>query len=113
MKGLHTSREAIKELLLSLVAPLRNTVKEDMIEAFGNSSATYFSILEGIAMGKNTNNEVAAYVGLKETSLPIDYSTQHNPYSQSQIINEMHTGNFQVKSDKFMDLQDWISAQST
>jgi AAA+ ATPase superfamily predicted ATPase len=51
-----------------------------MIEAFGNSSATYFSILEGIAMGKNTNNEVAAYVGLKETSLPIDYSKQHNPY---------------------------------
>ena len=68
--GVHTSREAIKKLLLSPVAPLKNTVKEDMIEAFGNSSATYFSILEGIAMGKNTNTEVAAYAGLKETSLP-------------------------------------------
>lgn len=68
--GVHTSEDAIKRLLLSPVAPLKDTVRGDMIEAFGNSSATYFSILEGIARGKNTNNEVAAYAGLKETSLP-------------------------------------------
>jgi hypothetical protein len=68
--GIRTFKEAIKKLFLSPVASLKDTVKSDMIEAFGNGAATYFSILEGIAMGKNTNNEVAAYAGLKETSLP-------------------------------------------
>ena len=58
-------------------------------------------------------SSAAVYTGKHfSDSLPIDYSKQHNPYSQSKIINEMHTGNFQVKSYKFMDLQDWISAQS-
>ena len=68
--GVRSFGEAIKKLLLSPVAPLKDAVKNDMIEAFGNGSATYFSILEGIALGKNTNNEAAAYAGLKETSLP-------------------------------------------
>ena len=65
----HSFGEAAERLLLSPVAPLKDTVKNDMIEAFGNGSATYFSILEGIALGKNTNNEIAAYAQLKETSL--------------------------------------------
>ena len=67
--GVQTFDEAIKKLLLSPVAALKDIVKSDMIEAFGNGAATYFSILEGIALGKNTNNEVASYAGLKETSL--------------------------------------------
>lgn len=41
-----------------------------MVEAFGSSSQTYFSILEGIASGKNKNNEIASYMQINEASLP-------------------------------------------
>ena len=61
--------DAVNSFFLSPVAPLKDSIKGDMIEAFGNKSATYFSILEAIAEGKNTNNEVATYAELKETSL--------------------------------------------
>ncbi|MGC9001120.1 ATP-binding protein, partial [Caldisericum sp.] len=68
--GLHTFNDIIERLLISPVAPLKDIVKMDLIEAFGNGSPTYFAILEAIANGKNTNNEVAAYAQIKETSLP-------------------------------------------
>ncbi|MGC8479035.1 MAG: ATP-binding protein [Candidatus Micrarchaeia archaeon] len=67
--GANSFDKVIEKLIVSPVAPLKNPVKEDMIEAFGNKSATYFAILEAIASGRNTNNEVAAYAQIKETSL--------------------------------------------
>lgn len=68
--GLKSFEEVVDRMILNPVAPLKDIVKNDMIETFGNSAPTYFSILEGIASGKNRNNEVAAYVCLKETSIP-------------------------------------------
>ncbi|MGC8730626.1 MAG: ATP-binding protein, partial [Candidatus Micrarchaeia archaeon] len=68
--NLHAFDEIIGRLLISPVAPLKDVVKSDIIEAFGSGSATYFAILEAIANGKNTNNEAAAYAQIKETSLP-------------------------------------------
>ena len=68
--GLKSFEEVVDRLLLSPVTPLKDIVKNDMIEAFGNSAPAYFSILESIASGKNRNNDIAAYVQLKETSVP-------------------------------------------
>ena len=61
--------KVIEKLVISPVAPLKDYVKTDIIEAFGNKAATYFSILEAIASGRNKNNEIAAYAQIKETSL--------------------------------------------
>ncbi len=68
--GLHTFNDIVERLLISPVAPLKDIVKMDLLEAFGNGSPTYFAILEAIANGKNTNNEAATYAQIKETSLP-------------------------------------------
>lgn len=62
-------QEAIKKLLLRDLAPLRNEVRETIIESFGREHKTYYSILTAIALGKNTKKEIADYVDVKETSL--------------------------------------------
>ncbi|MGC8680087.1 MAG: ATP-binding protein [Candidatus Micrarchaeia archaeon] len=68
--GLHTFKEVIERMFISPVAPLKDIVKMDLLEAFGSGAPTYFAVLEAIAIGKNTNNEAASYAQIKETSLP-------------------------------------------
>jgi hypothetical protein len=67
--SVRSADDAISKLLMAPNAPLKNEVNDGIIEAFGKASPTYFLVLEAIANGKNTNNEIAAYAGIKETSL--------------------------------------------
>ncbi len=61
--------EAIKNLVLSEHAPLRNEVEEILVEAFKREYKTYLSILFAIAEGKTKIEEIASYAKIKPTSL--------------------------------------------
>ena len=61
--------KALDTLLLRELGPLKNEVGDVIIEEFGRELATHYLILSAMSVGKNTLNEIAAYAGVKETSL--------------------------------------------
>ncbi|MEW5996019.1 MAG: ATP-binding protein [Candidatus Micrarchaeota archaeon] len=67
--GVKTPDEAMKKLVYGELAPLRDEVKNIMVEEFGKDTATYYGILSAAALGKTKANEIADYSGVKGTSL--------------------------------------------
>ncbi len=67
--GVKSADDAINKLLLRKFAPLKNEVRDMMIESFGREHRTYYSILTAIALGKSTKSEIANFVDVKVTSL--------------------------------------------
>jgi len=61
--------ESINKLILNDLAPLQKEIRTVITEEFGKEVQTYYSILTAIAIGKTKLNEIANYVGMKETSL--------------------------------------------
>jgi len=61
--------ESINKLILNDIAPLQKEIRTVITEEFGKEVQTYYSILTAIAMGNTKLNEIANYVGMKETSL--------------------------------------------
>jgi hypothetical protein len=61
--------EALDRLLLSELAPLRNEVRDVMVEEFGREHPTYFEILSALAAGKCTKKEIGDVTHIEATSL--------------------------------------------
>jgi len=61
--------ESLNDLLLNDLAPLRKEVRTVITEEFGKEVQAYYGILTAIALGKTKSNEIADYIGIKETSL--------------------------------------------
>ena len=61
--------EIVGRLILNPYSPLRNEVRDILIEEFGKDYRTYLAILTAIALGKTKRNEIADYAKIKTTSL--------------------------------------------
>jgi AAA+ ATPase superfamily predicted ATPase len=62
-------RTALNRLVLDDLAPLRNEVRDILVEGFGRKHATYFEILAAIAEGRSTMSEIGDVVHVKASSL--------------------------------------------
>jgi hypothetical protein len=60
---------ALDRLLLSDIAPLRNEVKDILVEEFGKEHPTYYEILSAMAMGKSTKKEIGDVTHISANSL--------------------------------------------
>jgi AAA+ ATPase superfamily predicted ATPase len=60
---------ALEKLVLDDLAPLRNEVRDILVEGFGRKHATYFEILAAIAEGRTTKSEIGDVVQVKASSL--------------------------------------------
>ncbi|MBD3204439.1 AAA family ATPase [Candidatus Woesearchaeota archaeon] len=61
--------EIFSKLILRRYAPLKNEIRDIIIEEFGKEHKTYYSILSALANGKTTKNEISNLVDIKATSL--------------------------------------------
>lgn len=61
--------EIVEYLFMQQNAPLENEIPYILKQEFGRRSALYYSILHAIAIGKNTLNEIATLIGMKESSI--------------------------------------------
>jgi len=60
---------ALDRLVLDDLAPLRNEVRDILVEGFGRKHATYFEILAAIAEGRSTKSDIGDVVHVKASSL--------------------------------------------
>lgn len=67
--GLTNYEDAIRTLILSENAILKDEVKQILISEFGNNYTTYFSILEAVSFGKGTLKEISDTTGIEMKSL--------------------------------------------
>ncbi|PKK86516.1 MAG: hypothetical protein CVT48_00845 [Thermoplasmata archaeon HGW-Thermoplasmata-1] len=67
--GCKSLDDCIDRLILHPHSPIRNEVRDILVEEFGKNYQTYQAIISAISMGKNKRNEIAAHAGVKETSL--------------------------------------------
>lgn len=67
--GARSLRTALDRLVLDDLAPLRNEVRDILVEGFGRRHATYFEVLAAIAGGRSTLTEIGEVVSVKATSL--------------------------------------------
>ena len=67
--GATSRREAMDRLVLDEMAPLRNEVRDVMVEEFGREHPTYFEILSALAQGKCTKKEIGDLTHVEATSL--------------------------------------------
>lgn len=63
------TEKIVEALLLAKDAPLEDEVNSILSQEFGGRSGIYYSILEAIAAGNNTNSAIAGYMGAQPTSL--------------------------------------------
>jgi len=61
--------DALEKLILNDLAPLRNEVRDILIEEFGREHATYYEILSALAMGKATKKEIGDATHISSSSL--------------------------------------------
>ncbi|MEW6295016.1 MAG: ATP-binding protein [Candidatus Diapherotrites archaeon] len=73
--------DLLEKLILRKNAPLKNEVRDIVIESFGKEHKTYYSILTAVALGKTTKKEICDFVDVKETSL------SHYLYDLMNILN--------------------------
>ncbi|MEW6585872.1 MAG: ATP-binding protein [Candidatus Micrarchaeota archaeon] len=64
-----TWKDALKEAVLNPLSPLKNEVRDTMVESFGKDHPSYYAIISAIALGKTTKKEIADFSGIKESSL--------------------------------------------
>ncbi len=67
--GTDSLRTTINRLVLDDLAPLRNEVRDILVEGFGRKHTTYFEILAAIAQGRYTVSEIGEVVSVKSSSL--------------------------------------------
>jgi len=67
--GAKSFHGALEKLLLNDLAPLRNEVRDTLMEEFGKEHATYFEILSALAVGKGTKKEIGDFTHVEPTSL--------------------------------------------
>ncbi len=87
----------IENLFIKENAPLENEVEELLKLVFGKRSSKYYTILTAIANGKNKLNEIAAYVGAKESSL----TRQLNELEHGFELIEKHNPIFGKKISRY------------
>jgi AAA+ ATPase superfamily predicted ATPase len=63
------TEKIVEALLLEKDAPLEDEVNSILSQEFGGRSGIYYSILEAIAAGNNTNSAIAGYMGAQPTSI--------------------------------------------
>lgn len=63
------TEKIVEALLLAKDAPLEDEVNSILSQEFGGRSGIYYSILEAIAAGNNTNSAIAGYMGAQPTSI--------------------------------------------
>ena len=97
--GLKNHRRAllVEELFVKENAPLENEVEELLKLEFGKRSSKYYALLAAIASGKNKLNEIAAYVGAKESSL----TRQLNELEHEFELIERHNPIFGKKISRY------------
>lgn len=61
--------EIIDYLFIIENAPLESEVPQILKQEFGKRSSVYYAIVHAIAIGKNKLNEIAGFVGVKESSI--------------------------------------------
>jgi uncharacterized protein len=62
-------KEVLESLIFNDLAPLKNEVRDIMIEEFGKDHATYHEILSAMAMGKATKKEIGDVTHVEAQSL--------------------------------------------
>ena len=67
--GAKSLRSTLDRLVLDDLAPLRNEVRDILVEGFGRKHATTFEILAAIADGRHTMSEIGDVVSVKASSL--------------------------------------------
>lgn len=67
--GATSFEDALEKLILNELAPLKNEVREILIEEFGKEHATYYEILSAMAMGKATKKEIGDATHIAPSSL--------------------------------------------
>jgi len=63
------AEKILDALLLAKDAPLEDEINSILSQEFGGRSGIYYSILEAIAAGNNTNSAIAGYIGSQPTSI--------------------------------------------
>ena len=63
------TEKILETLLLAKDAPLEDEVNSILSQEFGGRSGVYYSILEAIAAGNNTNSAIAGYMNAQPTSI--------------------------------------------
>lgn len=67
--GAKSLKDAIEKLILNELAPLKNEVRDILIEEFGKEHATYYEILSAMAAGKSTKKEIGDATHISPSSL--------------------------------------------
>ena len=62
-------KDAVKTLLLNQFSPLKTEVRDTMVESFGKNHASYYAVINAIALGKATKKEISDFAGIRETSI--------------------------------------------
>jgi AAA+ ATPase superfamily predicted ATPase len=99
--GITTYEDAIRTLILSENAILKEEVKQILISEFGNKYTTYFSILEAVSFGKGTLKEISDTTGIEMKSLSRYLHDIVNTYEiierRAPIIKGTKMGRYAIK----------------
>jgi len=68
--GVQDLDSALGRLVLSDLAPLRNEVRDVLVEGFGHEHATYFEVLSALASGRSRQSDIADATHVEPSSLP-------------------------------------------
>jgi AAA+ ATPase superfamily predicted ATPase len=68
-KKISNWQDAVRETLLNPLSPLKNEVRDTMVESFGKDHPSYYAIINAIAIGKTKKKEIADFAGIRETSI--------------------------------------------
>lgn len=61
--------DALDKLILNDLAPLRNEIRDVIIEEFGREHSTYYEIVSALALGKASKKEIGDLTHIETTSL--------------------------------------------
>ncbi len=67
--GVRSFKDALDILILNDFAPLRNEVREVLIEEFGREHSTYYEILSALALGRASKKEIGDATHISASSL--------------------------------------------
>jgi len=90
-QGIGGFDDALRDMFIFYPATLRDEGRNILINEFGNRYKIYFSILESIALGKNSLSDIANFVGKERTSLMkyiIDLQREYNIVVREVPITE-------------------------
>jgi len=90
-QGIEGFDDALRYMFIFYPSTLRDEGRNILINEFGSRYKIYFSILESIALGKNSLNDIANFVGKERTSLMkyiIDLQREYNMVVREVPITE-------------------------